>query len=247
MISLRHHKRLAWFACVAALACAGLTQASVVMTGTRVIYPAGLPEQTVQFYNPDAHPNVVQVWFDDGDREASMDTVTTPLLALPQVFRIESKGGQMLRLLFTDTQTLPQDRESVFYLNFSQLPVRKKNAQANQLLLMFTSRVKVFYRPQSLEADLPPDIAQQLQLTWRDGALHVHNPTAYHVVVSRAELLSDANPPLLLTDATMIAPFADATWRAPTAPLSVAGMSLQLTLRNDYGADVTTSLRLHGS
>jgi len=243
MLRLGRHKRLQRLVCVAALVCAGLTQASVVMTGTRVIYPAGRQEQTVQFHNPDAHPNVVQVWLDDGDREAAFDTAATPFLAVPQVFRIEPDGGQMVRLLPTDPQALPQDRESVFYLNFSQLPVRRKNAPSNQLLLMFTSRVKVFYRPDRLDTDLPPDIAQQLQFAWRDGSLYVHNPTAYHVVVSRAELATDEKA-LRLADATMIAPFADAAWPVPATLSSAAGMPLRLTLRNDYGADVTTELRI---
>jgi len=228
-------------ACAAALACVGLAQASVVMTGTRVIYPASLLEQTVQFHNPDAHPNVVQVWLDDGDREAALDAATTPFMALPQVFRMEVDGGQVVRLLLTDPQALAQDRESVFYLNFSQLPIRKKTAESNRLLLMFTSRVKVFYRPEALDATLPPDIGGQLQFAWRDGSLHVHNPTPYHVVVSRAELAAGAQP-LALSGATMIAPFADAAWPAPAG--SAASMPLRLTLRNDYGADVTMELRI---
>jgi len=243
---MRVRRRLQSLACAAALVCAGLAQASVVMTGTRVIYPAGLTEKTVQFHNPDAHPNVVQVWFDDGDREAALDSATTPFLALPQVFRMETDGGQVVRLLLTDPQALPQDRESVFYLNFSQLPVSRKSAESNQLLLMFTSRVKVFYRPEALQAELPPDIAAQLRLAWRDGSLHVHNPTPYHVVVSRAELATPGKP-VALANETMIGPFAAAAWPAPAGLPSAGNQTLRLTLRNDYGADVTAELRIPAS
>jgi len=224
--------------CVGMLACVGWVQASVVMTGTRVIYPADQVEQTLQFHNPDAHPNVVQIWLDAGDRTSSPQATETPFLALPQVFRVEPNTGQMVRLLRTDADALPRDRESLFYLNFSQLPLRKtRPASANQLQLMFTSRVKVFYRPEGMDPNLPPDIGQQLRLAWRDDALHVRNPTAYHVVVSQADVIQ-GDVLIPLAQGVTIAPFAEIAWRAPKVAASVRGMPLRLVLRNDYGADV---------
>jgi len=236
------YSRLRRLLALGMLVCAGWAQASVVMMGTRVVYPGKAKEQTVQFQNPDAHPHVVQVWLDDGDAKATPDTAQSPFLALPQVFRIEPQTGQMVRLLMTDASSLPQDRESVFYLNFSQLPMqRKTDKPVNQLMIMFTSRLKVFYRPAGIEANLPQDISQRLQLTWRDGAVHVHNPTPYHVVVNFADLLTDKEP-LRLASADMIAPFSDVAWRAPVA--SARNMQLRLVLVNDYGADVTAQLRI---
>jgi len=227
-----------------ALVCAGWAQASVVMTGTRVIYAAHQTEQTLQFHNPDAHPNVVQLWIDDGDRQALPDAAATPFLTLPQVFRVEPQTGQMVRLLVSDASGLPQDRESVFYLNFSQLPVRRKNdANVNQLLLMFTSRVKVFYRPAGIDAQPAQDLGRQLQLAWRDGALRVYNPTACHVVVRQAEWLAGGRTQRLAQNA-MIAPFSDVDWHAPDADAVAPQAQLRLVLINDYGADVTVERRL---
>lgn len=37
-------------------------QASVVMTGTRIIYPEGSREKVLQLSNKDDHPNLVQLW-----------------------------------------------------------------------------------------------------------------------------------------------------------------------------------------
>jgi len=222
------------------LVCTTAVRASVTMMGTRVVYPGRMKEQTLQFQNPDTHPNVVQIWLDDGT-QGTPETSQSPFLALPQIFRIEPQTGQMVRLVFTGDDKLSQDRESVFYLNFSQLPVqRQADAGVNQLLLMFTSRLKVFYRPAGIAASPPADMAQQLRLAWRDGALHVHNPTAYHVVVARAELLTGAEPVSLMT-ADMIAPFSNVIWRAPEK-ISVQGKPLRLVLINDYGAEVVTQL-----
>jgi len=233
-----------WRVLCMALACTGWAQASVVMTGTRVIYPADQTEQILQFHNPDAHPNVVQIWLDDGDRTASPETVDTPFLALPQVFRVEPNTGQMVRLLRTDADALPRDRESLFYLNFTQLPVRKKHsAPANQLQLMFTSRVKVFYRPEGMDPNLPSDIGRQLQLAWHGGALHVHNPTGYHVVISQAGVIQDDGT-IPLAQGVTLAPFADAVWHAPKAAASVRDLLLRLVLRNDYGSSVVVERQL---
>jgi len=231
---------LRWLLALGAVACAGWVQASVVMTGTRVIYPGGAQAQALQFHNPDAHPNVVQVWLDDGDARGVPDSAQTPFLVLPQVFRIEPQAGQVARLMLVDGSALPQDRESVFYLNFSQLPVQTKTDEpGNKLLLMFTSRLKVFYRPAGIAANLPVDIAQRLQLRWRDGAVHVHNPTPHHVVAHAAELLTGAEP-IPLAGVDMIAPFSDAVWRAPVA--RAQNMPLRLAWINDYGSVVTATL-----
>jgi len=231
-----------WLGMVA-LVCAEWGEASVVLTGTRVIYPASLSEQTLQFHNPDVHPNVVQVWLDAGDAASSADADAAPFLALPQVFRIEPQTGQMVRLLPTDTDTLPQDRESVFYLNFSQMPGHRISDASNQLLLMFTSRVKVFYRPRSIEPDLPDDLGQQLQFTRRGEDLHVYNPTAYHAVLKRAEV-AQGNAALPVIKGVMIAPFSSADWKLPAAAAKLHGAPLHLVLLNDYGADVMTERNL---
>ncbi|MGP6306395.1 fimbria/pilus periplasmic chaperone, partial [Pseudomonas paraeruginosa] len=44
------------------LASIAQARASVVVTGTRVIYPGEAREKTVQLSNRDAFPNVVQAW-----------------------------------------------------------------------------------------------------------------------------------------------------------------------------------------
>lgn len=41
--------------------------ASVVMSGTRVIYPAAIREKALQLTSHDAYPNSVQIWVDKGD------------------------------------------------------------------------------------------------------------------------------------------------------------------------------------
>lgn len=74
-------------------------QASVTMLGTRIIYPADASEQALRFSNPDDHPNLVQVWLDDG-RSGDAHALSSPFLVIPPVFRVEPHGGQMVRLSY---------------------------------------------------------------------------------------------------------------------------------------------------
>ena len=222
--------------------CLGQAQASVVMTGTRVIYPATAKEKTLQLTNTDAHPNLVQVWLDKGNPESTVESADAPFVVNPQIFRMEPHAGQMVRLIYTG-EGLPQDRESVFYLNFSQVPaIKVRDQDANKLVLMFNSRLKVFYRPKGL-AGSPDDLAGQLAFQLRDGVLQVSNPTGYHAVVRRASLLLDGRD-VPLAESLMVSPHSQTQWR-PRTPLGTPGKArLRLTLVNDYGVDVTRELPL---
>ncbi|GLU38891.1 molecular chaperone [Pseudomonas sp. NBRC 100443] len=222
--------------------CLGQAQASVVMTGTRVIYPAAAREKTIQLTNTDAHPNLVQVWLDKGNPKSTVESADAPFVASPQIFRMEPHAGQMVRLVYTG-EGLPQDRESVFYLNFSQVPaIKVRDQDANKLVLMFNSRLKVFYRPKGL-AGSPDDLAGQLSFQLRDGSLQVTNPTGYHAVVRQASLLLNGKS-VPLADSLMVPPHSQTQWR-PRTPLGAPGKArLRLTLVNDYGVDVTRELPL---
>lgn len=95
--------------------------ASVVMGGSRIIYSAGEKEHTVQLTNNDNFPNAVQVWLDSGDAKSTPDTGKAPFLVTPPFFRMEANAGQTLRLKYTGSG-LPTNKESIFYLNFLQVP-----------------------------------------------------------------------------------------------------------------------------
>lgn len=121
----------------------GVSQAAVVMNASRIIMD-GTPEKTITFDNTSENPFIVQVEPDD---------IKKPdFFAMPPVFKIKEKGGQTvkIKLLHTD---LPRDKESLFYLNFTQIPgVRKSDKNDNRLNIIIRSRLKIIYRPESVNA-----------------------------------------------------------------------------------------------
>lgn len=83
------------------LASIAQARASVVVTGTRVIYPGEAREKTVQLSNRDAFPNVVQAWVDIDAPDAPPDQADAPFLVNPAVFRMAPDSGQTLRIVYT--------------------------------------------------------------------------------------------------------------------------------------------------
>lgn len=127
--------------------------ASVIMTGTRIIYNEGSRSVDVNLKNQSNFPYVVQTWFDAGKMSGGPDaSVQVPFIATPPVFRIQPGAGQVVKVTFTGGLNLPDDRESVFYFNFLQVPPSNidKNDVKNKMLVMLRNRVKIFYRPTSL-------------------------------------------------------------------------------------------------
>jgi len=213
--------------------------ASVMLTGTRVIYPEAASGQTLQLGNPDAHPYLVQMWLDAGDEDSTPETAApdVPFTLSPPIFRMEPHSGQAVRLMLSGDQALPADRESLFYLNFTQIPALEQAAlDANLLVLTLKSRVKVFYRPQALPRLNLRQLACALRFHLNGTSVQVENPGAFHAVIRRAELLLDGRAEPLLKG-EVVAPFSQQARTLPN-PLTVPlGAQVRVSLVNDYGAD----------
>jgi len=166
-------------------------QASIVITGTRVIYPEAEREVTVRLDNVGNTPELVQTWLDEGNPKTLPSESKAPFTIVPPLFRLDPKKGQSLRLIYTH-DPLPQDKESVFWLNVLEVPPRDTSTSAsdspNKLQLAFRTRIKVFFRPTGLTGRADDAAAQ---LSWRlvsksDGGfvLEASNPTPYNVTFS---------------------------------------------------------------
>nr|WP_199043643.1 fimbria/pilus periplasmic chaperone [Dyella sp. ASV24] len=162
------------------------SQASVVIGGTRVIYPAQDKEVTVKLTNEGTKPALVQIWLDDGDEKATPDTAKVPFTVAPPLFRMDAGKGQAVRLLYTK-EPLATDKETLFWVNVLEVPPKAANSDDRNLLqFAFRTRIKLFFRPNGLQGDVADAPSK---LTWKlipaaDGkglALQVNNPTPYHV------------------------------------------------------------------
>lgn len=225
---------------IALTAFSGAADASVVIGGTRVVFPAASGEVTVRLNNNGQQPALVEAWIDAGNPDSTPDTARVPFLITPPLFRMNAGKGQSLRIVYTN-QPLPKDRESLFWLNVLEIPPKpatKPGEAQNTLQFAVRSRLKLFFRPAGLAGD-PVDAAKQV--TWAvaaDGAgyaLVARNPTPYHITFSQLSLNVDnvAYAP----GNGMVAPLS--TLRLPIKNLHrapAAGTVVAYTVLNDFGA-----------
>ncbi|HEX4917479.1 MAG TPA: molecular chaperone [Limnobacter sp.] len=190
-----------------------LAHASVVVQGTRVVYNGGASQTEVQISNRDDFPNMVQVWVDAGDPQSSPEDHDDRFFLTPPLFRLQPHSGQALRIKYLE-HDLPQDRETLFYLNVLQVPpVSAEQMESNKVLLMIRSRLKLFYRPESIHAD-PSTAGDALafEVEQRDEGmvLLAKNPSPFFVTLTGVTLSSKAGG--YSVESRMIAPFAQQVW-----------------------------------
>ncbi|EIQ78800.1 gram-negative pili assembly chaperone, N-terminal domain protein [Shigella flexneri 1235-66] len=162
-------------------------QASIVMTGNRIIYPADSREISVQLTNRGDVPGVVQVWLDDGDAQSVPQTAAAPFVTTPPVFRMAAHAGQTVRLRYIGKPVV-QDRESLWWFNFIQIPPINKDAQTdNQLLVLVRSRVKVLVRPEGLVGS-PLEMANTSRVWLQNGRLHLRNNSGFYLALSSLDV-----------------------------------------------------------
>nr|WP_244618598.1 fimbria/pilus periplasmic chaperone [Serratia fonticola] len=156
------------------------SMASVVITGTRVIYNSDAREVSVKINNAGSSPVLLQSWIDKGDIGATPASIQVPFVLTPPINRVDPAKGQTLRITYTHG-TLPMDRESVFWLNVLEVPAKKQaNLDENRLQLAFRSRIKLFYRPIGLEGSAN-DAAKMVIWSAQGNRIQASNPTPYYV------------------------------------------------------------------
>ncbi len=123
-----------------------VTAGGIVVGGTRIIYEGNKKEAALGVKNNSTEsPFLLQSWVDNGDGKTR-----GPFMVTPPLFRIEPLEDHELRI--AKTGSLPEDRESLFYLNIRAIPPSSPDA-VNTLKLVVKTRLKLFYRPQALVAD----------------------------------------------------------------------------------------------
>jgi chaperone protein EcpD len=197
-------------ACVAfGLAGAIHAQASVVIAGTRVVYNAKDSEETIKLSNEGKSPALVQAWIDAGDSKIAPSAAEVPFVVTPPISRIDPAKGQTLRVVYTG-EPLPQDKESVFWLNVLEVPPKPgpDEADANKLQLAFRSRIKLFFRPTGLKGlaeEAPAQIGWRLTQAGNQLAIEANNPTPFHVSFTAIEV-SAAGKTAGFDDGGMVGP-----------------------------------------
>jgi len=201
-------------------------QAAIALDRTRVIVEGGKKSISLAVSNENKQlPYLAQGWIEN----ALGQKISTPLTVLPPVQRIEPGERSQVRIqTLPAINTLPQDRETLYYFNLREIPPRTDKPNALQLALQ--TRIKLFYRPKALITDITaPPWQEQLTLTRSGKNWQINNPTPYYIT-----LVDGSDHPgrssVLGFKPLMLSPFS--TGEIPGKGL---GNSPVLTYINDYG------------
>ncbi|MBW7981908.1 fimbrial biogenesis chaperone [Enterobacillus tribolii] len=201
----------------------GVAQASggVVVGGTRLIYDGGKKESSLSVNNSDKLPYLIQSWAETQNGGAEK----APFIVTPPLFRLEAGQQNVLRIVRTGGN-LPEDRESLYWLNIKSIPSAPKTEDgANTLQIAVKTRIKLIYRPKGLKGS-PGEVTSKLTWSQSGNKLTVTNPTPFYMNFREIKVGGRE-----IKDATFVAPQGQATFNVPN------GASGQVTwkLINDYG------------
>lgn len=156
------------------------TQAAVTLDRTRIIFDGNQPSINITIRNDNPElPYLAQSWLENS-LEQKLET--GPIIATPPIQRMEPKSTSLVRLSTApDVKKLPQDRESLFYYNLREIP--PKSSEAGVLQIALQSRVKLFYRPESIVAQSKTDWTKDITLTATPSGYTLNNPTPFYLTV----------------------------------------------------------------
>jgi P pilus assembly chaperone PapD len=203
-------------------------QAGIVINTTRVIYPAEDKEVSFGVHNTGNAEILIQSWLEPGTEQT--DPNKLPFVITPAMARLPGDGRQLVRIIYAGTD-MPQDRESVLWLNVQEIP---QATGENALQVAIRQRMKLFFRPKGINGDAaeaPENLRWSLAAA---NVLQVDNPGPFHVSMVGIAARRGSTQ-LLSKDSQMIAP-----GQSLQLPLSSPGEGAALSFIsiNDFGGQV---------
>jgi P pilus assembly chaperone PapD len=116
-------------------------QAGVVIGGTRVIFDGNKKEASISINNPDNTP----ILSSHGLKRLGAGE-KAPFIITPPLYRLNNGQQNVERIVATG---LPQDKESLFWLNIKAIP--SASQVDNTLQIAIKTRIKLIYRPATMK------------------------------------------------------------------------------------------------
>lgn len=176
-----------------AMMMASSVDASLSTDQTRYIFPGNKESLTITVKNNDKERTFGgQSWVDN---IVEKDTRPT-FVVTPSFFKVKPNGQQTLRVIKA-SEHLPQDKESVYWLNLQDIPPALKGSG---LAIALRTKMKLFYRPAAL-VNGRKGAEEGLSLQIRpDGKAVLVNTTPY--IYAIGSLLDTKDKPVTVDDET---------------------------------------------
>ncbi|MWP60419.1 fimbria/pilus periplasmic chaperone, partial [Escherichia coli] len=215
-----------------------IVHSGVIKRGTRIIYQSTAPEIPIEITNQDKNLSyLVQSWMSDFANDLNKQT---PFVVTPPLVKLEARKNTLFRLIYTGTQKLPEDRESIFWLNVKSIPgMPEESVQVpNQLQFAVKNQLKVFYRPEGL-TDNADTAYSKITFQINGNKLIAKNPTPYYITFRT--LAANGKPVSFKGNGVikmMVTPFSKQTYNLTSSPSK--NNIIEWSAINDYGGTTNT-------
>ncbi len=219
--------------------------AGISLDATRLVFPESNSQQGigvgVTSTTSSSSPYLVKARVVTAPDAESTDT---PFVVSPSLFRLEPGTTNQLRIMLR-RGGLPQDRESVYYLQVIAQAAGKHNepdkplAPGGAMILSSGTLVKLFYRPAGLSVS-PQKAMADLQFSRRGQQLYVYNPSPYFITLSSLNAGGQSVPISAAKQNSMLAPFSGQTYAVSPPAGQVTWKAI-----NDYGGTEVFRGELH--
>ncbi|HFF1823946.1 fimbria/pilus periplasmic chaperone [Raoultella ornithinolytica] len=160
-------------------------QAAISLDRTRIVFPGNTQSLTLNVFNKDqAVPYQAHAWLEDSQGAKLNDK--SAFIIMPPEQTIEPRGKAQLRIqAMPAASKLPQDQETLFYLNLLEVP--PKSGKDNVVQVILQTRIKMFYRPEALTVNqqMMP-FQKELTLTKNGTSYISNNSTPYFITLVTA-------------------------------------------------------------
>lgn len=212
-------KKLTGIAVLISALVSGLAQANVTVGATRLVYDGGKKEASLSVTNSGTSPYLIQSWVDPENAPGK-----APFIITPPLFRLDGGQNNLLRVVRTGGN-IPENRETLFWINVKSIPSTSEKTTQNTLQLAVNTKLKLIYRPSSLKG-IPEEVAQTLKWKRTGNQIEVFNPTLFYMNFSKVQVNGKD------VRATYVAPESSASFALPQG---VSGGDITWSVINDYG------------
>lgn len=192
----------------------------ISLDGTRLVFDGSKDTASMTVTNSSATDVwLMRFWVSPYGEQNAEKKQDVPFAVTPPLYRLDAKSAVQIRVNRL-SDSLPADRESVFYLNNLAIPPKKgekiyQKAVQSGLQFAVNTRIKLIYRPAALnDTQALKNAPEKLSVASSGKELQVKNPTPYFITLTQLAVNGKA---VSTGKDTMIPPFGSLSVSSPVA------------------------------
>lgn len=203
------------------------SHAAFVLNSTRYIFAGDKDNISVQVNNESSQEYGGQIWIDNANaRDQNVYFAPSPTF-----FKVSGGHKQILRVLKIN-DSLPKDKESLFWVNVQEIPKAPKEG-TNSLAIALHTQVKMIYRPESLKEGRE-DAEKNIKSIHEGGNTILYNNSPYYFAVINVK---QNGHDVKLSEETKNKIAAFAPFEKVSLGSKLSGKDISIVSFDDYGVD----------